>query len=450
MARAKRRFVCQSCGHESSQWMGRCPACEQWDTFVEEVVAAPAPRQATPARSVLAPLALTEVETADDERIRTASNELNRVLGGGIMRGSFTLIAGDPGIGKSTLMTELARHAEGRRVLYVSGEESVAQVKSRAIRLGVRGDNLLLLAETDVNAIVGAMVDVEPDLLVVDSIQTVFRPEIGSAPGSVAQVRESAGALLNATKQRDIAAFVVGHVTKDGSIAGPRVLEHMVDTVLYFEGDRHHAYRILRAVKNRFGSANEIGVFEMRETGLAEVSDPSGIFLSERRYGVSGSTVVAAMEGSRPVLVEVQALVTPTSYGTPQRSATGLDYRRLQMLLAVLEKRHGLRLAAHDVFVNVAGGMRLEEPAADLAVAAAVASSFRDVPLDSGTVVLGEIGLGGEVRTVSRLEARLNESARLGFARALVPAAGLSSVRRPAGLEVTGVDSLSKALDLLI
>jgi DNA repair protein RadA/Sms len=335
-------------------------------------------------------------------------------------------------------------------VLYVSGEESVAQVKSRAIRLGVRGDNLLLLAETDVNAIVGAMQDVEPDLLVVDSIQTVFRPEIGSAPGSVAQVRESAGALLNATKQRDVAAFVVGHVTKDGSIAGPRVLEHMVDTVLYFEGDRHHAYRILRAVKNRFGSANEIGVFEMRETGLAEVSDPSGIFLSERRYGVSGCTVVAAIEGSRPVLVEVQALVTPTSYGTPQRSATGLDYRRLQMLLAVLEKRHGLRMAAHDVFVNVAGGMRLEEPAADLSVAAAVASSFRDVPLDTGTVLLGEIGLGGEVRTVSRLEARLSESARLGFQRALAPASGLSSVKSPRGLEVTGVDSLSKALDLLI
>lgn len=366
------------------------------------------------------------------------------------MRGSFSLIAGDPGIGKSTLMTELARHLPDRRILYVTGEESVAQVKSRARRLGVTGENLLLLAESDVNAIVGAMDEVRPELLVVDSIQTIFRPEIGSAPGTVTQVRESAAALLQVTKQRDIASFVVGHVTKDGSIAGPRVLEHMVDTVLYFEGDRHHAFRILRAVKNRFGSANEIGIFEMRESGLAEVEDPSGIFLSERRYGVSGCTVVAAIEGSRPVLVEVQALVTETSYGTPQRSSTGLDNRRLQMLLAVLEKRYGLRLAMHDVFVNVAGGIRLDEPASDLAVAAAVASSFRDVPVDTSSVVLGEVGLGGEVRSISRLEPRLSESRRLGFERAIVPKSGRGAIKIPGGIEVTGVESLSQALDLLI
>ena len=430
--------------------MGRCPSCEAWDTLVEESIAPPSPRQAVPSRSGTAPVALSSVETMGEERIRTGSGELDRVLGGGIMRGSFTLIAGDPGIGKSTLMTELARRLPDRTILYVTGEESVPQVKSRARRLGVGGENLMLLAETDVNAIVGAMDDVRPEVLVVDSIQTVYRPEIGSAPGSVTQVRESAGALLQVAKQRGIASFVVGHVTKDGSIAGPRVLEHMVDTVLYFEGDRHHAFRILRAVKNRFGSANEIGVFEMRESGLVEVSDPSGIFLSERQYGVSGCTVVPVIEGSRPVLVEVQALVTPTSYGTPQRSATGLDYRRLQMLLAVLEKRHGLRMAAHDVFVNVAGGMRLEEPASDLAVAASVASSFRDVPLDTGAVVIGEVGLGGEIRSVSRLEARLNESGRLGFQRAIVPTSGLSGIKQPPGMEVTGVGSLSAALDLLI
>ncbi len=450
MAKVRKRFVCQSCGHESSQWMGRCPSCEMWDTFVEEVSAPAGPRTIVATSTTTAPVSLSAVPGTTDERIRTGSPELDRVLGGGIMRGSFTLIAGDPGIGKSTLMTELARHLPERRILYVSGEESVSQVKSRARRLGVSGENLLLLAETDVNAIAGAMDAVTPDVLVVDSIQTVFRPEIGSAPGTVTQVRESTAALLQVTKQRDIAAFVVGHVTKDGSIAGPRVLEHMVDTVLYFEGDRHHAFRILRAVKNRFGSANEIGIFEMREAGLAEVADPSGIFLSERGYGVSGCTVVAAMEGSRPMLVEVQALVTQTSYGTPQRSATGLDNRRLQMLLAVLEKRFGLRLAMHDVFVNVAGGIRLDEPAADLAVAAAVASSFRDVPVDTRSVVLGEVGLGGEVRSISRLEARLNESRRLGFERAIVPKMGRGSIKVPAGMEVTGVVSLSEALDLLI
>ena len=452
MARTRRRFVCQACGYETPQWMGRCPSCESWDSLQEEVTRSGLGRGSGVAGGAVyaAPVALQEVSSADEERIRTGSTELDRVLGGGVMRGAFCLVAGDPGIGKSTLMTELARFLPSRTFLYVSGEESPRQVKARAERLGVSGDNLLLLAETDVDAIVAAVRDVRPDILVVDSIQTVYRSDVGSAPGSVAQVRESAAALLRIAKETETATFVVGHVTKDGAVAGPRVLEHMVDAVLYFEGDRHHNYRILRAVKNRFGAANEIGVFEMRDTGLAEVVDPSGIFLAERSEKVSGCAVVCAVEGSRTVLVEVQALVAPTSYGTPQRSATGFDYRRLQMLLAVLEKRQGYRLASQDVFVNVAGGVRLEEPAADLAVAASIASSYRDVPLGSKMVVVGEVGLGGELRSVSRLEGRLAEAARLGFIAAVVPGAGLNGVSLPGGMDVNGAATLSQALDLLV
>ncbi len=332
----------------------------------------------------------------------------------------------------------------------MTGEESVRQVKLRAGRLGVETDNFLLLSETNVEEIVAAAQETEPDVLVVDSIQTVFRPDIQSAPGSVSQVRESAAALLQLTKSGDFPTFLVGHVTKEGAIAGPRVLEHMVDTVLYFEGERHHAYRILRAVKNRFGSTNEIGVFEMREDGLREVDNPSEIFLSERSYGLSGSTVVCSIEGTRPILVEIQALVTPTSYGTPQRTATGFDYRRLQMLLAVLEKREGLRLSAHDVFVNVAGGVRLDEPAVDLGVIVAVASSFRDVPTDTGAVLIGEVGLGGEIRTVSQLDPRLKEAAKLGFDRAIVPKNNLKGYKPPSSLEVTGVERLHAVLDFVL
>ena len=454
MAKQKSLYVCQRCGHEASQWMGRCPACEAWGSFVEE--AAPSPIKArvtsvTAARTGSArPVPLEEVQVGQESRLQTGVAEFDRVMGGGIMQGSFTLIAGDPGIGKSTLMTELGRFLPGRRILYVTGEESLRQVKLRAQRLGVEGGSFLLFAETNVEAIIAAVQEAEPDLMVIDSIQTVFRPDVQSAPGSVSQVRESAAALLQLTKSMDFPTFVVGHVTKDGAIAGPRVLEHMVDTVLSFEGDRHHSYRILRAVKNRFGSTNEIGVFEMRDSGLREVANPSEIFLSERAYGASGSTVICALEGTRPVLVEIQALVTPTSYGTPQRAATGFDYRRLQMLLAVLEKREGLRLSTHDVFVNAAGGVRLDEPAVDLGVIVAVASSFRDIPTDTGTVLIGEVRLGGEVRTVSQVEARLKEAAKLGFERALVPKSNLKGIQPPAGLEVTGVGRLHDVLDLVL
>lgn len=396
------------------------------------------------------PVSLADVSLAEESRLKTGLAEFDRVMGGGIMGGSLNLLAGDPGIGKSTLMTELAKYLPGRKLLYVTGEESVRQVKLRAQRLGVGEADLLLLAETNVDEIMRATRDVGPDVLIIDSVQTLFRPEIPSAPGSVTQVRESTAAIQQLTKHLDCATFLIGHVTKEGSIAGPRVLEHMVDTVLQFEGDRHHAFRILRSIKNRFGATNEIGVFEMRETGLQEVANPSEIFLAERALGISGSTVVCSMEGTRPLLVEIQALVTATSYGTPQRTATGFDTRRLQMLLAVLEKREGYRMSMHDVFVNVAGGVRLAEPAVDLGVVVAVASSFRDMPAGTSTVVVGEIGLGGEIRAVSQIETRLREAARLGFEQAIVPAGNTSGLNVPQGLEVEGVSRLSRVLDLLL
>ncbi|MFN3596032.1 MAG: DNA repair protein RadA, partial [Rubricoccaceae bacterium] len=427
MARARTRFVCQDCGHEAPRWSGQCAGCGAWNTLVEE--AAPQAVKAPVLRAAEAgtggarlrgaygrtrPQRLDEVALAERHRLVTGLAEFDRVVGGGVMVGSLTLVAGDPGIGKSTLMTELGRRLAGHSLLYVTGEESAQQVKLRAARMGVDAGAFFLFPETNVEAILAAAHDVQPDVMVVDSIQTVYRPDLASAPGSVAQVRESTAALLDVTKTLPTTTFLVGHVTRSGSIAGPRVLEHMVDTVLHFEGDRHHAYRVLRAVKNRFGASGELGVFEMRERGLAEVASPSALFLAERSFGMSGSAVVCAVEGTRPLLVEVQALVAPASYGTPQRTATGFDGRRLALLLAVLEKREGLRLSQQDVFLNVAGGVRLEEPAVDLAVVLAAASSFRDVPLDSGTAVFGEVGLGGEVRAVSRTEARLAEIRQLG------------------------------------
>ncbi len=455
MAKSKTQYVCQECGHSAPRWFGQCPACEAWNTAAEEVQTPTTRATAAQMPSVRragtrAPQRLADITLADESRIVTGVQEFDRVLGGGIMRGSLVLLAGDPGIGKSTLMTELGRYLPGRRILYVTGEESVRQVKLRAERLGVGADNFLLLAETDIEEITAAAQQTRPDVVVVDSIQTVFRPDIESAPGSVSQVRESTASLLHLTKAMEFATFLVGHVTKAGQVAGPRVLEHMVDTVLQFEGDRHHAYRILRAAKNRFGSTNEIGVFEMRPGGLVEVVNPSEIFLQERQYGASGSAVVCAVEGTRPLLVEIQALVAPTSYPSPQRTATGFDGKRLQMLLAVLEKREGLRLSTQDVFVNVAGGVRLDEPAVDLGVLVAIASSLRDVPSDTGTVLVGEVGLGGELRTVSQIEVRLNEAARLGFTRAVVPHSNLKGAQVPKKLEVKGARTLHEALDAVL
>lgn len=433
--------------------MGQCPECEQWNTLVEEVVSSKVRARVASVdsngRITSRPVLLTDVTIGDETRIRTGVAEFDRVLGDGIMHGSLILVAGDPGIGKSTLMTELGKYVRDRKILYVTGEESVRQVKLRAGRLGVESEHVYLLSETNVEAIAAAAHQIEPALMVVDSIQTVFRPDVESAPGSVSQVRESTAALMQVTKEMGISTFLVGHVTKQGSIAGPRVLEHMVDTVLHFEGDRHHAFRILRSIKNRFGATNEIGVFEMREDGLAEVKNPSDIFLSERNFDVSGSTVICAMEGTRPLLVEIQALVTRTSYGTPQRTATGYDARRLQMLIAVLEKRHGLNLSSHDVFVNAVGGVRLDEPSVDLGVVVALASSFRDRDIDRSTIFIGEVGLGGELRSVPMLERRLKEASKLGFRRAVVPAGTGTSLPTDL-LDVLPATRLDQVLDWVL
>lgn len=449
MSASKTSFVCQECGYQAPKWMGRCDGCGAWNSLVEEIAedgSGTGQKKKRSPRSDRRPQRLDEVAPRGEERLRTGLAEFDRVMGGGLMPGSLTLIAGAPGIGKSTLMTELGRHLPDRTILYVSGEESAAQVKSRARRLDVDSDRLYLFTETDVEDIEAAVRDLEPDVLVVDSVQTLRHPDYTSAPGSVTQVRESTSALTDVTKGTETATLLVGHVTKEGAIAGPRVLEHMVDTVLQFEGDRHHSYRMLRTVKNRFGPTHEVGLFEMRDGGLREVSNPSELFLSEAAITESGSAVVCALEGTRPLLVEIQALVAPTSYSTPQRTASGFDMQRLKTLLAVLEKREGLTLSEHDVFVNVAGGVRLTEPAVDLGVALAVASSFRDEAVAQGLVAVGEVGLNGEVRSVSRIDQRLAEAAKLGFDRALVPRANAEDGTGPERLEVQGVGRLQEAI----
>ncbi len=392
------------------------------------------------------PVPLAEIAVESEERIHTGIGELDRVLGGGIMRGSITLVGGDPGIGKSTLLLQMCARIQHLQPLYVTGEESLQQILSRASRLGIDGSTMMALSETNADDIALAMKDTHAGVVIVDSIQTMFRPDIESAPGSVAQVRECAALLTQAAKALHKPVFVVGHVTKEGSLAGPKVLEHIVDTVLQFEGERIYSYRILRAAKNRYGSTNEIGVFEMSEDGLREVTNPSEVFLSQRNSGESGTSVAAAMEGTRPILVEVQALVSPSSYNTPQRSATGLDYRRLQMILAVLEKRLGLNLGHHDVFVNIAGGLKLDDPAVDLAVAAAIVSSFRDLPLPPELVLIGEVGLTGEVRSVTSVEQRVSEAQKLGFTSIVLPAATMKRLSKNAAIDIKPAERILKAL----
>ena len=453
MAKTHSKYVCQSCGYESARWTGKCPNCGSWNSFIEELIAQKAHGRAVGKfdRKGSMPVPITEVEVSPEPRISTRIPELDRVLGGGIIAGSVVLVGGDPGIGKSTLMMQMASALPDRVVLYITGEESVHQIRLRAERLEIKpSKNLLLLAETNIDVLDELLRKVDPDLVIVDSIQTMFHPDFESAPGTVSQVREATAFFGRFARARSVPLFLIGHVTKEGVIAGPKVVEHMVDTVLQFEGERHYAYRILRAMKNRFGSTNEIGIFEMHDGGLREVENPSRVFLSERTSGASGSAVVAGMEGSRPLLLEVQALVAPTSYGVPQRSATGFDARRLQMLLAVLEKRVGIHVGQFDVFVNVAGGIRVEEPAADLGMAVAIVSSLKDIPVDSGAAVIGEVGLGGEIRSIHQVEKRMTEAATLGFSRVIVPRNNLRGKAFPETIEVIQVETIDRALAVLL
>ncbi|MGI6174203.1 MAG: DNA repair protein RadA [Christensenellales bacterium] len=454
MAKAKTKFICQECGYETAKWMGKCPECESWNSFSEEIVREEIPVKAKAIKRRQGggndAMAVDNILESTDDRISTGIAELDRVLGGGMVEGSMTLIGGDPGIGKSTLLTQAAANMakNGLSVLYISGEESPRQIKMRAMRLA--GGGFTVLSENDVNAIEGKLETIRPNVIVVDSVQTMYLPELSSAPGSVSQVRESASRFMRYAKMNDCRVFLVGHVTKEGAIAGPRVLEHMVDAVLYFEGDRQHQYRILRAVKNRFGSVNELGMFEMTGEGMVEVPNASEMLLSERAHGQSGSAVLCAMEGSRSLLVDVQALVSTTVFGNPRRMASGVDQGRLALLLAVLEKRAGLALYNQDVYVNIAGGMTLTEPAADLALCAAVASSAKNIVLPPNAAVMGEVGLAGEVRAVSQAARRVAECHRMGFSKIFLPKANLKGLQVPEGIIPIGVNTVAEALQGLL
>lgn len=451
MAKTKNVFECMACGYESPKWMGKCPSCGAWNQMEEKLI-----HKETKGRGTLGkqepekssrPVKLNNVKKTFTPRTLTKSGEFDRVLGGGIVNGSLILIGGDPGIGKSTILLQTALTlSEEHEVLYVSGEESLEQIKLRADRLEESSDNLNVYCETNLYYIHDEIKKSKPDFLIIDSIQTIFHPDITSAPGSVSQVRECTQSLMNIAKGENIATFIVGHVTKEGQIAGPRLLEHMVDTVLYFEGDQHHTFRILRAVKNRFGSTNEMGIFEMKNIGLKEVLNPSEIFLEERSKNTPGSAIVATMEGTRAMLVEVQALVTPTHFHNPRRMATGIDQNRLSLLMAVLEKSGGYLMQQHDAYIKVAGGVKLEEPAVDLSVIISIASSFKNKEVRGDDCFIGEVGLTGEVRRVTKIESRLQEAAKLGFKRAIVPKASLAGLQLPEGLKVLGVNDLGQAI----
>ena len=445
-------FFCSNCGYESTKWMGQCPGCHEWNTFAEEPVRTGGMRQ-SPAgrkRTLARPVKLSEVTAETNERTSTGFTELDRVLGGGIVTGSMILIGGDPGIGKSTILLQVCKNlaGRGRNVLYISGEESLAQIRMRADRIGGEAESLYLLCETNLADIREIIEEQKPDVCVIDSIQTMYNEEVSSAPGSVSQVRESTGVLLMLAKGLGISVFVVGHVTKEGAVAGPRVLEHMVDTVLYFEGDRHASYRILRGVKNRFGSTNEIGVFEMRGSGLVQVENPSEYMLSGRPVDASGSVVTCAVEGSRPLLLEIQALVARSGFGMPRRTAAGTDYNRVNLLMAVLEKRCGIDLASYDAYVNIAGGIRMTEPALDLGITMAIASSYQDVVIPEKLVAFGEVGLSGEVRAVSQVENRVMEAKRLGFETVVLPKANMKSCRNIQGIKMIPVGTVREAISI--
>jgi DNA repair protein RadA/Sms len=453
MAKAKTHFVCQSCGYQAPKWLGKCPGCQEWNTFVEER----AIEEKIPERDLLGfereavPTSITEIVSEERERLQVGIREFDRVLGGGIVFGSVVLVGGDPGIGKSTLLLQMMSRlaSNGRKVLYISGEESLQQTKMRADRLSVSSPQLFVVSETSLEKILQDIQGLRPSAVVIDSIQTIYSSELPSTPGSIGQVREASSRLLYLAKHLSIPVFLVGHVTKEGFIAGPKVLEHMVDTVLYIEGEANHAFRILRAVKNRFGSTNEIGVFEMKESGLVEVPSPSEFFLSGRTEPTSGSVVMASVEGSRPILVELQALVVSTPFGLPRRTAQGVDANRVSLLVAVMEKRLAIRLLNHDVFLNIAGGVRVEEPGVDLGVIASITSSFKDKLIDPEMVVFGEVGLGGEVRGVSQAEVRVREAARLGFKRCLLPTQNQEKMKGVKGIELAGAKTVREAMDIL-
>lgn len=457
MAKAKTEFVCQNCGYQAPRFLGRCPNCGKWNTFVEEVKATTSTATKVGTTTLVGtpstkPERLDSVSTQREPRVKTQLAELNRVLGGGVVPGSLVLIGGDPGIGKSTLLLQVSGQLSqtGGTVLYVSGEESANQIKMRANRLGVSSDHLYLYPETDMSRIRANIDEMKPDYVVIDSVQTMSEPEVTSAIGSVSQIRQVTAELMRIAKSQGVTIFVVGHVTKGGAIAGPKILEHMVDTVLYFEGDLHHTYRILRAVKNRFGSTNELGIFEMQENGLKEVSNPSEIFLEERLEDATGSAIVVSMEGTRPILVEIQALLTPSVFGNAQRTSSGVDRNRVSLIMAVLEKRANLMLQNQDAYLKAAGGVKLDEPAIDLALAISIASSYRDKGTDPSECYVGEIGLTGEVRRVNRIEDRVSEAHKLGFKRIYVPKNNLKDWTPPKGIEVIGVATIGQALKQIL
>ncbi len=453
MAKTKSLFFCQNCGHEETKWLGQCPMCKEWNTFVEEKVSRKVARNdARDSRVKLQEVvSLSKVETDNEERITTHIHELDRVLGGGIVPGSLILVGGDPGIGKSTLLLQVCQKISGseKKVLYISGEESLKQIKLRANRMGEFADSLLLFCETNLDIIKSVIENQKPEIVVIDSIQTMYNEEISSAPGSVSQVRESTSVFMQLAKGLGISIFIVGHVTKEGTVAGPRVLEHMVDTVLYFEGDRHASYRILRGVKNRFGSTNEIGVFQMNNTGLSEVENPSEFMLSGKPENASGSVVACSMEGTRPILLEVQALVSQSNFGMPRRTAAGTDYNRVNLLMAVLEKRVGIQLGNCDAYINIAGGIKMNEPAIDLGIVLAIVSSYKNRPVDESMIVFGEVGLSGEVRAVNMPEQRVAEAGKLGFKTCIMPEVSMKGLGHVKGIKVIGVKNIREAIDLI-
>ena len=452
MAKAKKSiYFCQNCGHEESKWLGQCPMCREWNTFVEEKVTVSKGMAAKNTVREAEVVTLSSVSTDQEDRMQTEIEELDRVLGGGVVPGSLVLVGGDPGIGKSTLLLQVCKRLsdQGRKVLYISGEESLKQIKLRANRMGTFSDHLLLLCETNLETIRQVIEREHPAVAVIDSIQTMYSEEVTAAPGSVSQVREATNTLMQIAKGLNITIFIVGHVTKEGTVAGPRVLEHMVDTVLYFEGDRHASYRILRGVKNRFGSTNEIGVFEMRETGLEEVPNPSEYMLNGRPEDASGSVVACSMEGTRPILMEIQALVCRSNFGMPRRTAAGTDYNRVNLLMAVLENRVGLPLSNYDAYINIAGGIRMNEPAIDLGIVMAIVSSYKNQSISPGTIVFGEVGLSGEVRAVSMPEQRVAEARKLGFKTCIMPQVSKDMLKKIEGIEVIGVKSVNQAMNLI-